>query len=121
MNISNNNRIFSIIVYILTRSTGVCVIFTYVGTSKASLNLNKYCSKAAAIFWQPPGGLDGCDKPRHQVRAADMKWFSMLKPSVTTDASVSACRIAVMEEDLMRRRSLFETLRGSSLRIVTIR
>ena len=70
---------------------------------------------------QPPGSLDGYEKPRHQVRAADMKWFSMPKPSATADASVSACRIAVMEEVLMRRRSLFETLRGSSLRIVTIR
>jgi len=70
---------------------------------------------------QPPGSLDGDEKLRHQFRAADMIWFSTLKPSATTDASVSACRIAVMEEVLMRRRSLFETLRGSSLRIVTIR
>ena len=70
---------------------------------------------------QPPGSLDGYEKPRHQVRAADMKWFSMLNRSVIADASVSACRTAVMEDDLMRRRSLFETLRGSSLRIVTIR
>src|SRR5215212_2353874 len=107
-------------VRILKRSTVERLNFTYCYTSKCSLNLNKSCSKATAKYWQPPGSQDGCDQPRREVRAADMKWFSMPKPSVIGDTSVSACRTAVMEDDLVRRRSLFETLRGSSLRIVTI-
>ncbi|WP_210252213.1 hypothetical protein, partial [Microvirga tunisiensis] len=92
-------------------------------TSRESANPSwrKGLGNYTAKYWQPPGSEDGCDKPRREVRAADMKWFSMPKPSVIGDTSVSACRTAVMEDDLVRRRSLFETLRGSSLRIVTIR